>query len=378
MRLLIAPDKFKGTFTAAQICDLLSRGIREEKPHWQIDAQPLADGGEGTMDAILGAVGGACVPSTTRGPMGVPHEASWGLTHEGTAVFESAVFLGLHLVPPAQRSPLRASSRGLGEAIAAALESGVRRFLVGLGGVATVDGGLGMAAALGYRLEDAGGRPLEGCARDLDALANVDASMAHPALAQARFTALCDVSHPLIGPQGAARVFGPQKGATPDEVSRLDEGLRRLARILAGWKGVPPEVLTSMPMGGAAGGLGVGTASFLNASLEPGAIFLMRLLLSPGRLEGADLVVTGEGSLDEQTSGGKVAAAILGRAALGGRPVVVVTGRWDGTLPAPRPAVVEVLGPGMGKEGLLETADLVEVGRELARRAEGLAKRAAG
>lgn len=372
MRLLIAPDKFKGTFTAAEVCDLLSRGVREARPDCVVDTQPLADGGEGTLDALLAAFGGTRVPVTVRGPLGDPVRGEWALSEDGTALLESARFAGLDLVPESVRDPLRATTYGLGEAIAAALDAGARRFLIGLGGVATVDGGAGMARALGFRLEDGEGNDLDGSPASLEALRTVDTSMAHPALALSRFTVLSDVRNPLTGPEGAARVFGPQKGADLRAVQALESALHRLAEGIASLRAMPADALRQLPMGGAAGGLGAGAFCFLKGDLQPGAIFLARRLLSPARIEAADVVVTGEGSLDRQTTGGKVVAAVLEAAHGAGRPAIVVAGRWDGTLPDPAPTGVVVLGP--GSASYLGEDDLVTIGRQAAEVASRMAK----
>ncbi len=372
MRLLIAPDKFKGTFTAAVVCALLSRGVLEARPDWEVDTQPLADGGEGTLDALLAAFGGTRIPVTVRGPLGDPVTEEWALSEDGAALVESARYCGLDRIPVARRDPLRATSYGLGEAIATALDAGARRFLIGLGGVATVDGGAGMARALGFRLEDGEGNELDGSPASLGSLNRVDASMAHPALALSRFTVLCDVRNPLIGPEGAARVFGPQKGADPRAVEELEAALHHLAESMAPLRGMSADALRGLPMGGAAGGLGAGACCFLKGDLQPGAIFLARRLLSPARIDEADVVVTGEGSLDRQTAGGKVVAAVLEAAQASGRPAIVVAGRWDGTLPAPAPRGVVVVGPGPDPR-LLTAADLVTLGGRVAEIAAGMA-----
>lgn len=379
MRLLLAPDKFKGTFTAAEVCSLLEGGIHEAEPGAEVLSLPLADGGEGTLDALMRALGGTRMAVRVRGPMGDSLAADYGITPDGTAVIESALFCGLGLVPPGRRDPLRASSYGLGQGIAAALDAGAHRFLLALGGSASVDGGVGMARALGFRFEDAQGKEVAGAGEDLARIHRIDASLAHPSLATARVTALCDVSHSLCGPLGAARVFAPQKGASPHHVDVLEAGLEHLARVLAPWQGWPLEEVRGRAHGGAAGGLGAGAAAFLKARLEPGAIFLLRALFFTDRARGTDAVVTGEGSLDAQTAGGKVVAAVLAQAALLGLPAVVVAGRWDGTLPSPAPSLVRVAGPSLARGGEnLDATGLLEAGREVVRLVRALAKNAGG
>jgi glycerate kinase len=375
MRLLLCPDKFKGTFTAPQVCALLEQGIRQEDPGAEVTALPLADGGEGTLDVLMAALGGTRVAVRVCGPMGRPISAEYGVTPDGVAVIESARFCGLALVAPKDRDPMAASSYGLGEGIAAALDAGARRFVLGLGGSATVDAGTGMARALGYRFEDETGREVTGVGPALAAIQRLDSSLAHPALAHARFTALCDVSHPLCGPGGAARVFAPQKGAGPADVDVLEAGLEQVARAIAAWQRTDPLTVGARPSGGAAGGLGAGAAAFLGAALEPGAIFLMRTLFFTDRARGMDALVTGEGALDAQTAGGKVVAAVLAEAARLGIRAVVVAGRWDGTVPSPAPSLVQVVGPPLPWAGEnLDAAGLVEAGCEAVRRLRAVAK----
>lgn len=332
------------------------------------------------MDAVMRACGGTRVGIEARGPLGETVSAEYGVTTDGIAVMEAASFCGLQLVPPDRRDPARASSYGLGQAVAAALDTGVRRFLIGLGGSATVDGGAGLAAALGYRLEDAAGLAACTCGRDLSSVARIDASMAHPHLGAARFTALCDVDNPLLGPRGAVPVFAPQKGAMPDDMKQLEEGLGALAAAIASWRGADVADLVSLPSGGAAGGLGLGCVAFLGATLTRGAVFMMQMLGMGERIARADLVVTGEGSFDSQTRSGKVVAAVLEAAARQAKPAVVVSGRWDGSLPEPRPASLEVLTAGdiAGAPGRLSSQELFELGRRIGSRWSGLASFSTG
>ncbi|HKY32234.1 MAG TPA: glycerate kinase [Candidatus Polarisedimenticolia bacterium] len=366
MKFLLAPDKFRGTFTASEVCALLSEGIRQEDPGAVLDAAPMADGGEGTLEAVLRAQGGTMVPVRARGPLGEWIDAAYGVTAAGAAVIESARVCGLRCLPAGEPRPLEATTYGLGQVVATALEAGARTILLGLGGTATTDGGAGMAEALGYRIsrEEAEGEVVH----------TIDASMAHPGLATARVTALCDVSHPLLGPAGSAAVFGPQKGAGPAEVAVLESRLAALARGAARLTGRPEAELAGDPGAGAGGGLGMGAAVFLGARLVPGAIFLAGLMLLSRRAEEADVVVTGEGSLDSQTLGGKVVSAVLELAAEAGRPALVAAGRWDGTLPERRPEPTEVLAGADQGGGIVARDGLIRLGRHIARRARGLAK----
>ena len=321
VRILLAPDKFRGTFTAAQVCELLERGLRDADPSLDVRRLPLADGGEGTLDAILAATGGRRVPVAARGPFGDPVPgAVYGVTPGDTAVIESALICGLCTIPSSARDPLRASSAGMGDVVRAALDAGAREVLIGLGGTATVDGGLGMALALGYRFEEPG---------DDSLVSEIHAEGAHPDIAAVKFTALCDVTNPLLGPQGAAAVFGPQKGADPMDVMILELRLSALAAAVRGWKGVD---VAGLPGSGAAGGLGAGMAAFLGARLERGADIVMTLLGFHDALQSSEIVVTGEGSLDARTAPGKVVPSVLAQAARLDRPAVVVAGQWDGTL----------------------------------------------
>ena len=327
MRVLLAPDKFRGTFTAAEVCDHIARGIISVAPDTMIMPLPLADGGEGTLDVLLGAFGGTRHSLRVAGPLGDEITAEYGVTLDGVAILESARICGLDLISPALRDPMRATTYGLGQAIASLLDLGVARFLIGLGGTATVDGGIGLARALGFRFPGPD---------------SVDDSLAHTGLTTARFTILCDVDTPVAGPQGAARVFGPQKGATTMQVLLLEERLAALVQGLAAWKGESSEALSILPMGGAAGGLGLGCRLFLGGRLVPGAVFIMETLGFSGKLAETDMLVTGEGSFDSQSRAGKAAWLAVELAGAAGKPTAVVAGRWDGTLPRARPDAFRV------------------------------------
>ena len=342
MRILLAPDKFRGSFSAAQICDLLALGIRGTDVAVEVDRAPLADGGEGTLEAVLAAGGGERARIRVTGPLGDPIDAEYGQMPDGCVVIESALICGLEQLGLDRLDPLRATSHGLGMAIAAALDSGHRRFVLGLGGTATVDGGAGMARALGYRILDDQGVDLATTDR-LALTASIDGSGAHSGLSESDVTALCDVDCPLLGPVGAARLFGPQKGASPEVVERLEAGLAALSGAVIREKGITYGQMADRPGAGAAGGLGAGAAAFLGAGLRPGAAWLMEMVGFRRRLEACDLVVTGEGSLDRKTLHGKVVAAVLREAADCGRPAVIIAGRWDGTLPTRRPEWIQVI-----------------------------------
>jgi len=310
MKIVIAPDSFKGSLSALQAARAIARGLRRVLPAAHYQLVPVADGGEGTVDALLAAVGGRRITTTVCGPLGEPVAAHWGLLREGMAVIEMAAASGLTLVSPTCRRPLGASTFGTGELISAALDRGVRQILLGIGGSASTDGGAGMAQALGVRLLDARGRPLRpgigGGA--LQRVARIDGAGLDPRLATVELLVACDVNNPLVGPRGAAAVYGPQKGATPADVQVLDANLRHFGRLAGAFCGQP---LLRRPGGGAAGGLGAGLLAF--AGLERA-------------LAGADLVITGEGRLDSQTRFGKTPASVAALAARYGVPVLGLAG----------------------------------------------------
>ncbi|MFQ5701463.1 MAG: glycerate kinase [Acidobacteriota bacterium] len=305
MTILLAPDKFRGTFTARQVCANIARGLGQVSPGVAVVSLPLADGGEGTLDTLGRVMGTREVSIQARGPLGDPIEgAVYGMTPDGrTAIIESARFCGLSLVAAHRRDPWRASSGGLGTAIEDALDAGARHVLIGLGGTATIDGGVGMAEALGYRFLRAGSPP---------SVVGIDSTGVHPAIGCSRFTCLCDVDNPLLGPDGAAAIFGPQKGASPGQVVLLERRLASLAAAIRRWKGEESSGLVGT---GAGGGLGAGAAAFLGAVLRPGTRVVMDLTGFPEALARCDLVVTGEGSFDAQSCKGKVTGAVLEAAA---------------------------------------------------------------
>jgi glycerate kinase len=328
VHVLIAPAPFKGSLSAAAAAEAMVEGAHraaQELGHpLELDVVPLADGGEGTVDAVQRARGGTLRHARVRDPLGRPIEAAYLLLDDGTAVLEMAAASGLPLLAPQERDPLRASTHGTGDLIAAALDAGARRLIIGVGGSATVDGGAGMAEALGVRLLDDAGHPLPPGGGALLRLAHVDLSGLHPGLREVESDVLCDVQNPLVGPHGAARVFGPQKGATPAMVETLDSALGRLGEVLERAVGRP---LAQVPGAGAAGGLAAGLAGFLGARLRPGIDVILDLLDVPRRLRAADLALTGEGQLDQQTSGGKVIAGLALAAHEAGVPVVAIAGR---------------------------------------------------
>jgi len=270
-------------------------------------AVPLADGGEGTVEAVLRGAGGTQHPVTVRGPLNQPVEAHYGVLRDGSAIIEMAQASGLPLVPPHQRDAGRASSYGTGELIRAALEAGCRKLLIGIGGSATTDGGAGALQALGARFLDAGGRELPPGGAALQHLQQIDLSQLDTRLSKASITVLCDVTNPLCGPNGAAHVYGPQKGASPVQVQQLDAALRNYAEVA---KTVTAQELQDEPGAGAAGGMGFGLMAFTGARLLPGIEAVLAVTNFGEVLEHADLVLTAEGAIDAQTPQGKALAGV--------------------------------------------------------------------
>lgn len=329
MRLLVAPDKFRGTLTAVQAAAAIATGWRRVRPADTVEEVPLADGGEGTLDALVAALGGERRSARVRGPLGDAVEADFGLAPVETralGVIEMARASGLELVSKGRRDALRSTTWGTGELVLAAARAGAAQVLVCLGGSATTDGGAGMAQALGVRLLDAGGNPIgQGGAGLLD-LWRIDAGGLDPAVRALRVQAACDVDNPLTGPRGAARVFAPQKGASSQDVVLLDRALAHLAAVVHRDLGID---VRSVPGAGAAGGLGAGLLAFLGARLRPGIEIVMDAVRLRERLAAADLVVTGEGAFDASSLGGKVPAGVLEVARAAGVPALVLCGRAD-------------------------------------------------
>jgi glycerate kinase len=323
MRIVLAPDKFKGSLDAAGVARAVADGLRTVRPEAEVDLVPVADGGEGTLDAALGA-GFERRTAVVTGPTGEPVSADWGLRGD-EAVIEMARAPGLAVLPGARRDALGATSRGTGELIVAALDAGARRIVLCVGGSASTDGGAGMLQALGVRLHDDAGEPLPRGGAALTRLANVDAATFDPRLAQASIILASDVDNPLLGPDGAAAVFGPQKGATPEDVALLDAALAHYAALLCDAYGAPGAA--EAPGAGAAGGVGFGAIAALGAERRSGIDVVLEFTGLRERLPGADLVVTGEGSIDEQSLGGKTPLGVAIAAAEASVPVVAVCGR---------------------------------------------------
>jgi glycerate kinase len=323
MRIVIAPDKFKGSLTAIQVAAAIAAGLRAAiGPGAELVTIPVADGGEGTVDAAV-AAGFERVPVTAAGPVGAPVRASYARRDE-VAVVELACVCGLARLPGGRREPLTASSFGAGEVLRAALDAGARRIIVGVGGSASTDGGAGLLQALGARVLGARGEPIGFGGAALRDVASLDLTGLHPALRSAALILAADVDNPLTGPDGAAEVYGPQKGASPAEVALLAAGLERWAAVVAAAVGADHS---AAPGSGAAGGVGFAARAVLGAEPQPGIGLVLGLAGFDTALAGADLVITGEGSLDRQSLAGKAPVGVAKAAARLGIPVVAVAGR---------------------------------------------------
>jgi glycerate kinase len=346
-RVLIAADKFKGSLTAVEVAAHVEAGLRTVVPALTVESLPVADGGDGTVDAAV-AAGFERRTVRVTGPLGEPVEAAYAL-REGTAVVEMAEASGLRHLPPGVFAPLAATTYGTGELLRAALDAGARTIVLGVGGSATTDGGAGMLSALGARLLDGDGAPIAPGGGPLAALATADLSGLDPRLIETEIVLASDVDNPLLGPKGAAAVYGPQKGASPGDVAALDAALMRYAEVL----GASAEA--EAPGAGAAGGVGFGALVGLGAAFRPGIEVLLDVLGFADALARADLVITGEGSLDEQTLHGKAPVGVAHAARARGLDVVAVCGRLS--LP---PAA-------LGSAGILRVYALTEIEPDAAR-----------
>ncbi len=326
MKLVLAPDSFKGSLTAAEACRAMAEGAARVRPDATVVSTPMADGGEGTADALAAATGGRMIAAPATGPLGERRTGRFALLGDGrTAVVEMAAVAGLPLVPPSKRNPLHTTTFGTGELMAAALDAGADHLIVAIGGSATTDLGAGMAQALGARFGRRDGAPITepmtgGRLADLAAL---DLSGLRPDVHRCRIEVACDVDNPLLGPRGAAAVFGPQKGATPADVAVLEANLAHAVGLIERELG---RNIRDLPGAGAAGGLGAGLVGFCGATLTPGIDLVLAASRFAERLAGADLVLTGEGCLDATTVGGKTISGILRLARPAAIPVIALAG----------------------------------------------------
>ena len=341
-KYVVIPDSFKGCLSSGEICDIIAREIRCRDPEARVCALPVADGGEGTVDAFLGALGGEKVAVPCRDPYGCPLTAHYGLFPDGkTAVIEMAAAAGLPLVGE-DRRVADATTYGVGQLIAHALKRGAERIILGLGGSATNDGGCGAAAALGVEFLDAEGKTFVPVGGTLRRIAHIRVDGLLPALRQAEVIAMCDIDNPLCGESGAAAVFSPQKGADAATVRVLDEGLAHLAAVIE--KDLGRSLLT-LPGGGAAGGFGAGSVAFLGARLQMGIEAVLDLTDFDRLAADASLVITGEGRLDSQSLRGKVVVGVARRARALGVPVVALVGSSETDIAAAYDAGVTAVFP---------------------------------
>jgi len=322
MKIIVAPDKFKGSLAATQVAGAIAAGLRAELPGAELVTIPVADGGDGTVDAAV-AAGFERVPVTAAGPTGEPVHASYARRGQ-VAVVELACVCGLERLPGGRREPLAASSFGAGQVLRAALEAGARQIILAVGGSASTDGGAGLLQALGARVLDAHGEQLARGGAALRDVASLDLTGLHPALRSCSVTLAADVANPLLGPDGAAEVYGPQKGASPAQVGELASGLRRWAAVVTAATGTDWSLV---PGTGAAGGVGFAARAVLGAEPRPGIGLVLELVGFDAALAGAAVVITGEGSLDAQSLSGKAPVGVAQAAARRGIPVVAVAGR---------------------------------------------------
>lgn len=360
-RVLVAPDSFKGSLSAPLAAEAIAKGVSRACPACQVTTLPIADGGEGTLDALLSGAGGRSLPVSVLGPLGEPVEAHLGLLPGGVAVIEMAQASGLTLVAPERRNPLLASSFGTGQLIQAALDQNCRQLVVTIGGTATVDGGIGLLSALGARFIDAAGQQLEPVGRSLPQIADVDLSRLDPRLPLCSIRVASDVTNPLCGPQGAAAVFGPQKGATAEMVSYLDAGLGRLAEVTEQVTGLG---VTNLPGAGAAGGVGAALAAYLAGQMQSGVKVVLDTLQADRHLQTADLVITGEGRMDAQTAHGKAPVGIALRGLEYGCRTIALVGSvlpgYEAVYDQGISAVFPIINrPLTLREAMNETADLL-------------------
>jgi len=322
-KIILIPDSFKGTLSAMDVCRIMAAQIERHAPSAQVVSIPVADGGEGSVDCLLTALGGERIAVPVAGVFGEPMEGFFGLLPGGeTAVIEMACCAGLPLAA-GRLDPLRATTYGVGQLMVAAAQRGAKHILLGLGGSASHDGGCGAAAACGVRFLDAAGEAFVPIGGMLMRIADIDVSGLDAALAGVRITAMCDIDNPMFGPAGAASVFAPQKGANARMVRFLDAGTRHLSGVFREKLGLD---LSSMPGGGAAGAMGAGMCALLGASLRPGIETVLDTVDFDSQLAGAGLVLTGEGRLDSQSLGGKVVIGVARRARARGVPVIALVG----------------------------------------------------
>ena len=372
MRILVAPQEFKGSLSAREAAEAIASGLRRALPDAEIDLLPLADGGPGTVEALVEATGGRFFDASVHGPLGRPLVARWGALGRAddparTAIIEMAAASGLALLTPQERDPRRASTGGTGELLRAALDAGYRRVIVGVGGSATNDAGAGLAQALGARLLDGRGRDLPPGGGALARLARIDDVGLDGRLRASELIVAADVTNPLCGPEGASLVYGPQKGANETIARELDAALERYAEIVQ--RDLAVDV-AAVPGAGAAGGLAAGLIAFCGAEVRPGFDVVADAVGFAGRLRRADAVVTGEGRLDRQTAFGKTTAGVARAAHEAGKPVVALAGSLESAEAARAFDAVFAITPDLvpPDEAMARAADLLAAAAETAGR----------
>lgn len=323
MKLLFASDSFKGTLSSEQIIKLLTDSANCIFPGCETMGVPIADGGEGTVDAVIAVTKGTMREITVHGPLMEETTASYGVFHGDSAIIEMAAASGLPMVPAEKRNPLYTTTYGTGELIKDALDAGYRKLSIAIGGSATNDGGMGAMRALGVRFLDASGEELMGFGEDMGKVADIDVSGLHSGVAEAEITVMCDVNNPLTGPDGATYTFGKQKGGTPEILDQLEAGMKQYAAVILDKLGMDVDQIAGA---GAAGGLGAALCVFLHAELKSGIETVLDLIDFDHLLEGTDLVVTGEGRIDWQSAFGKVPSGIGMRCKKKGVPAVAIVG----------------------------------------------------
>ena len=325
MKIVLAPDKFKGSLSAREACAAMERGVRRVWPDVDVVSIPLADGGEGTVEAMVAATGGRCVEVTVTGPLGEPVKAQYGILGDKTAVIEMAQASGLWRVPLEQRNPLKTTTFGTGELIKAAFEQGCRRLIVGIGGSATTDCGSGMAQALGVRFLREDGTTVEGymTGERMGEVRRVDLSCILSGPEGCSITVACDVANPLLGPQGAVMVYAPQKGATASQLGRLE---RDMGHMIDAMESATGRRVRDLPGAGAAGGLGAALMALFKAVPRPGIEIVLEAVSFRERIRGAALIFSGEGRVDAQTRCGKTVSGVLRAARQENVPVVILAG----------------------------------------------------
>lgn len=323
MKVLVAVDKFKGSLTAAEVCEAVREGILQRHPQAQVELLPLADGGEGTMELLTKYTEGQINHVGVSDPLGRKIIARYGLSGDkSTAFIESAEACGLQLLASSERNPMHTTSSGAGELIAAALANGARAIVLGIGGTSTNDAGIGMASALGFAFVDNRSKPIHPVGRNLVDLNEIDNSKVNPLLRKASFVALCDVNNPLLGERGAAYTYGPQKGASENDVKILDEGLKNFERVVKKSLGADAD----FPGAGAGGGLGSGAKIFLHATVRKAMDYIAELTELDKRIRSTDIVITGEGKIDTQTLSGKVVSTVARKGASANKKVIALCG----------------------------------------------------